>query len=780
MASRIHFARNELSMADGWTIVVRGLVQGVGFRPTVWQIAHSIGLKGNVRNTSKGVAIELLCSLDMRDRFVAALKSGLPALARIDSIECLPLAFAVEPDDFVILASQTSGPVSASIVADAMICEACASEIRDPENRRHGHAFANCTQCGPRLTVVHRIPYDRSNTAMSGFAMCDLCRADYENPANRRFHAEPIACPHCGPQLWLEAAPCISSHSGDAIQTAGDLLLAGHIVAIKGLGGFHLACRADDPHPIARLRLAKSRSEKPLAVMARDLNAIRMFAECSDSEAQLLASRSGPIVLLRKHRDNGIAPMVAPGQNRIGVMLPTTPLHALLMDHVDLPLIMTSANAGGEPQCTTNEDARLLLGTAADAVLLHDRDIVTRVDDSVVRLDSIGPTMIRRARGHAPEPFRMPTALLNDTCVFAAGADIKSSIAFATNGEVTVSQHLGDLDEPKVREAYHQAVHLYASMFERRPDVVAVDKHPNFVSSRIGEMFALETGARLVTVQHHHAHLAACMAENGLGNNPVLGVVLDGTGFGDYGTIWGGEFLVGNYSTFRRVAHFLPVPLIGGDRASLEPWRNGFAHLNAAFGGDFMEGEWADLPSVRKLAQRPLAPVRTVMASRKFSPLASSAGRLFDAAAYLIGIAPDQISYEGQAGMELEALAEPCMNEARSYACAQTGTVLEWRSLWTGLLDALKHGRDPALLAADFHLTLIEVLEAKATALCREGNLETVALTGGVFQNGLLLEGLGSRLAAGGLRVLVHHQFPANDGSIALGQAAVAICQDAR
>ncbi|MGX5851483.1 carbamoyltransferase HypF [Mesorhizobium sp. PL10] len=767
------------SGADGFLIRVRGLVQGVGFRPSVWQVATGLGLAGHVCNTSAGVTIALACSQSDCDAFILALNSNLPALARIDALHREPFLFAPPPGDFTILASEEAA-VSAAVVADAKICQACLADIRDPLNRRFGYAFANCTHCGPRFTIVRRIPYDRASTAMAAFSMCEACRAEYDNPGDRRFHAQPVACAGCGPRLWLETAPDVDGGEGDPLAVAAMLILSGHIVALKGLGGFHLACDAANEDAVVRLRRAKQRPAKPLALMARSIEDIRSVATCSDPEAALLDSSAGPIVLLEALADAALAPSVAPGQSSIGIMLPTTPLHALLMDAVRVPLVMTSANESGIPQCVTNTESRRLLGGGddelriADAVLLHDRDIVSRVDDSVIRLDRTGVSILRRARGFAPQPLRLRGFPDNGVSVFAAGADLKSAFGLAGNGEVLLSQHLGDLDEPETRAAYAHAVQLYADMFQRRPGIVAVDAHPQSVSAALGRALALETGARVVAVQHHHAHMASCMAENGWTAGPVLGVVLDGTGFGTDGTIWGGEFLAGTFSDVRRLAHFLPVPLIGGDRAAMEPWRNAFSHLHAAFGDDLWQSRWSSLDVIRRLAQRPVATTRSVMVARSLSPLSSSAGRLFDAAAHVIGMAPERMGYEGQTGMELEALAAPAMAGARAYGVTVCGAVLHWDGLWRGLLDDLLDGADAASLAACFHATLIATITERAIALCSSERLEAVALTGGVFQNRLLLEGVHDRLSAAGLSMLVHNVIPANDGGIALGQAAVA------
>lgn len=765
-------------MAGGWRIRVAGLVQGVGFRPTVWQVATGLGIAGRVRNTAAGVTIEIAGGEGTRDDFLQALRAALPPLARIDTLTVEPCEVAENPAGFEIAESE-GGAVSAAIVADAMLCPACAADIADPGNRRFRYAFTNCTHCGPRLSIIRRIPYDRAHTAMAAFPMCSRCAEEYANPADRRYHAEPIACADCGPKLWLETAPGVKEPDPDPLEAAARLILDGRIVAIKGLGGFHLACLAGSEESVQRLRQRKRRPSKPLALMVGHLEQGRRIARIDEAEAGWMGSRQGPILLLAKRDDAPLAPSVAPRQDRIGIMLPTTPLHALLMERVAEPLVMTSANEAGFPQCIENEEARALLGSIADALLLHDRDILARVDDSVVRLDRTGPTVIRRARGFAPEPFCLPAALSGPASVFAAGADMKAAFAFAGAGTATLSQYLGDLDTPETRMAYEKAASLYASIFERKPALVAVDSHPSYASGTLGRALAAAWEAPVLTVQHHHAHLASCLAENGWAGGQALGVILDGTGYGADGTIWGGEFLAGDYAGFERLDHFPAVALIGGDRAALEPWRNAFAHLLAAFGPDALAGRWRTLDCIRALQARDGPALRSILEARRLSPLSSSAGRLFDAVAYILGIAPARLDYEGQAGMELEALAGGHMREAASLSVPPMVETRGWAGLWAELLDGLLDGQPAGLLAARFHHLLCDRVVQTAWTLCRGTGLQTVALSGGVFQNRLLLEGISEGLEKRGLTVLTHTRFPANDGGIALGQAAIA-CHAAR
>ena len=762
-----------------WRIQVRGLVQGVGFRPFVWKLAREFGLPGTVRNTPEGVVVDLLADFESRDRFLVKLREGQPKLARIDHISVAPAEIQNRPTDFTILES-LEGNAATAVTPDAAICPDCAREVLDPSKRRFGYAFANCTQCGPRLTIVRKIPYDRANTAMAKFPMCVECEAEYGNPADRRFHAEPIACGKCGPKLWLEnPGGRIATRPGTEIEALALLLRAGQIVALKGLGGFHIACLAGNESAVSELRRRKRRDAKPFALMGLSLGQIGNLVRISDAEAEALSSPVGPIVLLRAHAASNVAPSVAPRQDHIGFMLPTTPLHLLLLSAVGEALVMTSANESGQPQFIDNESARRELFGIADAILFHDRDIENRVDDSVVRIDAPGPSILRRARGHAPAPLLLPGFLSAKSPVFASGADIKSAFCLAGSGEAVLSQHMGDLDEPDTYREYERSVGLYLDLLESRPEIVACDMHPSYRSSDFARRLATKLNAELMPVQHHHAHLAACMAENGSDNSRTLGIILDGAGYGPDGAIWGGEFLIGNYLGFEREAHFLPVPLLGGDKASTEPWRNAYAHLRLALGSGFTGGEYRDLPVMRMLSKRPDVLLEAMMSNPRLAPLSSSAGRLFDAFSYVIGAASEQISYEGQTGMELEALAGPLMDQAEAYPVVlpDPGLPIRWDALWVSALEDVRNGMPVGLMAARFHKALVEVLSKKAARICERSRLDRAALSGGVFQNRLLLEGVHFALTLSGIEVLVHNKTPANDGGVALGQAAVAIAR---
>ncbi len=766
----------------GRKVRVRGLVQGVGFRPHVWRLAGAMGLAGQVLNDGAGVEIEVWGEAGALDRFTDRLRHDGPPLARIDSVCAEPLDGAAPWSDFRIVAS-AAGAVSTGIVPDAATCPACLAEITDPADRRCGYPFANCTHCGPRLSIVLAIPYDRANTSMRAFGLCDACAAEYADPADRRFHAQPNACPVCGPRLWLEDAdgpvPC-----DDPLAEAAARLKAGAIVAIKGIGGFHLACDATDAAAVAALRRRKRRAARPLAVMARDLAGIARYCTVSAAEAALLCSPAAPIVVL----DNcgaSLAPQVAPGQARTGFMLPYTPLHHLLMARLDGPVVLTSGNVSGEPQAIANGRARDRLAGIADFWLMHDRDIVNRLDDSVMRIDRTGPQVLRRARGLAPEPIPLAPRFAGAPPVLAMGGELKAAFCLIRGGEAIPSQHLGDLENAATYEDYRQALSLYRSLFRFTPEIVAVDRHPDYLSAGWGRALVAETGARLIEVQHHHAHLASCLAEHGVapGQDRSVGVILDGLGIGDDGTVWGGEILVGGYGGFRRAGHLLPVAMPGGARCMTEPWRNAVAHLGAALGRDW-RAAITDTALDRMLAGKATGVIEQMIRSGLNAPLSSSAGRLFDAVAAAVGLCAERQHYEGQAAMEMEALALPHLAGAEAYpvACADVGgvRVLTWAPMWRALLGDLRRGAGQGEMAARFHLGLAAALAGAAAGIARAEAVSRVVLSGGVMQNRVLLEQLHGRLTGAGLEVLTQARVPANDGGLALGQAAIASVAGAR
>ena len=773
---------DAINQLKGVSIRVRGLVQGVGFRPTVWRLAKRFGLTGDVGNDSEGVLIRAFGHPTVIVEFEVALASEAPPLARIDLIEKASLA-GKAPPDFRIVASR-GGAVTTGVVPDAATCAECVADIRDPSNRRYRYPFTNCTHCGPRLSIFRAIPYDRASTSMAAFEMCPKCIAEYRDPSNRRFHAQPNACPVCGPKVWLEEPDgrhkLIEPHR-DAIEAAAALIDSRAIVAIKGIGGFHLACDARNADTVARLRERKHRTHKPFALMARDLTMIHEYAKLSDTERALLEQPTAPIVLLDQ-KENGakLAPGIAPAQSTLGFMLPYTPLHHLLFEDVSHPLVMTSGNRSDEPQCIANDDASARLAGIADAFLMHDRDIVNRLDDSVARVMAGKPRVMRRARGYAPSPLPLPQGFDRAPPILAMGAELKSTFCLLGKGRAIVSQHMGDQEEAATHADYRANLKLYQEIFRFEPELIAVDAHPEYHSTQWGQSIAREAGLPVETVHHHHAHVAAVLAEHGLPleTGPVIGIALDGLGLGEKGELWGGEFLLADYRSCRRVAAFTPVALIGGAKAMREPWRNALAHLHTCLGWERVEKLYSDVEIIQRLKQKSVAAALQMMERGLNTPPSSSAGRLFDAVAAMLGICFDAASYEGQAAIELEALAAPAMGRA---AEGYRGTLVEgdparldWTPLWCGILEDLAAAIDAPLIAARFHLGLAETLAETATAFAQKNGCKTIVLCGGVFQNKLLLEATIEALGAHAIEVLAPSLFPAGDGAISLGQAAIA------
>jgi hydrogenase maturation protein HypF len=769
----------------GELIRVRGLVQGVGFRPTVWRIAKACGLMGEVLNDGEGVLIRAWGASSDLDRFCRELREQCPPLARIDALERAPLGDPPGGADFRIVESQ-GGEVRTGVVADAATCPACRRELFDPGDRRYRYPFINCTHCGPRLSIVERIPYDRSNTSMAPFRMCPACLAEYRDPADRRFHAQPNACPVCGPRVWLQDSAgrrleALPPKSVDAVEAASRLLWEGRILAVKGIGGFHLACDACNAGAVAELRRRKRRFAKPFALMGRDLGVIRRYCQVSEQEADLLASSAAPIVLLDADGPQAVAPDVAPGQTTLGFMLPYSPLHHLLLADWDRPLVMTSGNLSEEPQCVDNREATERLGSLADILLLHDRAIVNRVDDSVVRIMDGAPRLLRRARGYAPGTILLPAGFAEGPPILALGGELKSTICLMEDGRAVLSQHLGDLEDARTAREYERTIALYRDLFRLEPRVLAVDLHPDYRSTRLGQEWAARDGLELAAVQHHHAHIAAVLLDNGwsLEGGPVLGIALDGLGYGADGTIWGGEFLQADYRGFERLGWLKPTPMPGGVKAILEPWRSTYAHLRQHLGWEAAQARYGRLELFAWLGGQSLGVLDRMMQAGINAPMSSSCGRLFDAVAAALGLCREGISYEGQAAIELEAVARQAWPPASGYpfAIAEAsggGRMLDPAPMWTSLLDDLAAGTAPALVAARFHRGLADAVTELATQLAHGLGLEMVALSGGVFQNRTLFEALSAGLRTRGLRVLAHRQVPTNDGGVAFGQAAVA------
>ncbi len=739
-------------MSEARRIRVRGQVQGVGFRPFVWSIARREGLRGRVLNDAEGVLVYAAGPGAALDRLERALATEAPPLARVDAVEPGPWA----PEDLAAgFEIAASGPAGAEtrIAPDAATCPACLAEIRDPGARRFGYPFTNCTHCGPRFTIIEGLPYDRAKTTMAPFEMCPACRAEYTDPGDRRFHAQPVACPDCGPRAWLERDGV--EIAGAAVALAAAALAAGEIVAIKGLGGFHLACDATDAEAVARLRARKRRPAKPLALMGT-AEMIAAQAEVSAQEWSLLREPAAPIVLLRR-AGAALPEALAPGQAALGWMLPYTPLHHLLLDAVGRPLVMTSGNLSGEPQVIGNQEARDKLAGFADAMLMHDREIARRLDDSVERVTAAGPMVIRRARGRVPGTLPLPPGFEDAGQVLALGGQMKAAICLTKNGQALLGHHLGELDEALTWEAFQQALADYGALFNHRPERVAVDLHPGYRATQAGEAMGLP----LTRVQHHHAHLASVLGENGWARDagPVAGIILDGLGLGPDGTIWGGEVLVGDYGGFERVGWLKPAPLAGGDAANREPWRNALVRLDAAGLSDRADAMMPD---------RPRALLRQAVAAGVNAPLASSAGRLFDAFAFALGLAPGRMSYEAEAGMALEAAATG-VSVAGGWPFAVRGGEIDpgpmWRA-WAGAQVPV------GTAAAMFHEGLAAAFAGVARAEVETGRARAVALSGGVLQNAVLQAALLRHLD--GLPVLLHHGVPAGDGGLALGQALVA------
>lgn len=765
------------------SIRVRGVVQGVGFRPFIWHLATALGITGSVWNDAEGVIIEAWGSPEALEQFRQQIMTQPPPLARIDRIECCEFPALISPPAFTITAS-TNGSGDAAITPDAATCPACLADINTPSSRHFHYPFTSCTHCGPRLSIVRTTPYDRCNTSMAPFTMCPTCQSEYDDPANRRFHAQTHACPACGPQIWLEerSGHHVNGATGyDAIVIAASLLKQGRIIAIKGIGGIQLAVDAGNAEAVTRLRSRKKREGKAFALMGRDISSIACHADINGAEQQQLSAPSTPIVLLKRKAHNGqLADAIAPGQSRLGFMLPNTPLHHLLMAQMDHPIVLTSGNRSDEPQCTDNNDARNRLGDIADYLLLHNRDIVNRLDDSVVAVMADKPRMIRRARGYAPAPILLHHSFEHCAPVLAMGGELKSSFCQLNDGKATLSQHIGDLENATTSSDYLHMQKLYRQMFDFTPECIAIDQHPDYFSSRIGAELATQSALPLLTVQHHHAHMAAIMAENQLSLDckPVLGVSLDGLGLGADGTLWGGEFLLADYHHYKRLASFQPVAMPGGTQAIREPWRNCFAHLHACGWSD-ISSRFANTGIIRFLHTQPLPLLHRMIENSINTPLSSSCGRLFDAVAAALGICREQILYEGEAAIELETVARTAWHDSiAAYPwrldAYQSLQIIDWSPMWQALLDDLQRNTPTAEIAARFHRTLNCAICTLALQLCHRHAVNTVVLCGGAFQNRLLLESVADDLSAKKIRILMAGQTPLNDGGLALGQAAIA------
>ena len=760
--------QNGMSNLKNATLHITGIVQGVGFRPFIYNLAKSHGLKGWVRNTSSGVYIEVEGLEETILIFTREIIEKAPALSSIDRFET-SFGAITGYETFEILNSESASSDFVPISPDIAICPDCRDELMNRADRRYRYPFINCTNCGPRFTIIQDIPYDRVHTSMAAFTMCPECAAEYVDPSNRRFHAQPVACHSCGPRVWIEdKISKISEYVGElAIQHARQLLSGGKIVAIKGLGGFHLACDAKNSTAVTTLRQRKLRVEKPFAVMMPDIETIKKYCHISDEESQLLESPAHPIVLLQRKSGTSIINEVAPKQNTLGVMLPYTPLHILLLEkeegYSDV-FVMTSGNLSDEPICTQNEDARQRLQNLADVFLMHDRDIHIRTDDSVMRIHEKKVFPIRRSRGYAPFPVRLPIKVPH---LLAVGGELKDTFCITNKDYAFLSHHIGDLENYETLKSFGEGVEHFERLFRVIPEAIACDLHPNYLSTRYSMERAERLNIPLVSVQHHHAHIASLMAEKNLdGSHPVLGVAFDGTGYGDDGVIWGGEFLISDYSTYHRAAHLQYFPLPGGDISIRRPSRIALSLLYS-LGLDWEES----LATHTDLCEAERTMLYHQLDKKINTPITSSIGRLFDAVSSLAGVC-QRVNYEGQAAIELENLADP--EEKHLYEFDLSNGVINPKPVIESVISDMKSGIPVNRISAKFHNGLASIVADICGKICKENDLMEVALSGGVWQNLTLLEKTSRLLEGNGLIVYLHNKVPANDGGLALGQALIA------
>ena len=769
---------------QGLRVHITGIVQGVGFRPFVYNLATRHNLKGWVKNTSAGVDIEVDGNQESLDLFLQQLRDEAPPLSRIDEF----LASFQPANGFgslEILHSEAVEGAFQPISPDVSICPDCLGELFDPNDRRYRYPFINCTNCGPRFTIIKDIPYDRPKTTMALFPMCPDCEREYKDPSDRRFHAQPVACPVCGPKIWLETKEERGKIvEGEAIAQACHLLTQDKIVAIKGLGGFHLACDATNAGAVTELRNRKLRVDKPFAIMMPDIETVEQHCLVSDSERELLVSSARPIVLLKRKPESNIVEEVAPKQDWIGVMLPYTPLHYLLFadqnSHFSA-LVMTSGNLSEEPIATNNDEARERLAGLADAFLFHNRDIHIRCDDSVVRIFDHGQWTIdhdsssivnrllsiypiRRSRGYSPFPVKLP---MDAPQLLAAGSELKNTFCITNKSYAFLSHHIGDMENYETLRSFEQGVEHFEKLFRVKPEAIAYDLHPNYLATRYALERAEYENLPAVGVQHHHAHIAACMAEHGLdGSQPIIGMAFDGTGYGEDGAIWGGEILIADYKTYRRRFHLAYFPLPGGDAAIKKPARTALALLwSLGLGWD------KRLSPVAEFTERDQVILHAQLERKINTPMTSSMGRLFDSAAALAGVR-QQVNYEGQAAIEFEALADP--SEAGRYSFGLDQDKIQVRSAIEALIKDVIAGVHRSKISAQFHNGLAACVFEICLKIRSETGIDEVALSGGVWQNITLLGRTLSLLEKGGFRVYIHREVPANDGGLSLGQAIIA------
>ena len=780
------------------SISVRGIVQGVGFRPFVYGLAVEHNLKGWVCNTSEDVKIEVEGEAQAIEQFKLELAIKAPPLAHIENI-----TIGYHPPrgykKFEIRHSQAQEGKYQLISPDIATCRACLGELLNPEDRRYRYPFTNCTNCGPRFTIIEDMPYDRPKTTMRHFRMCPQCQAEYDNPLDRRFHAQPNACPKCGPQVELLDNQGYAVSTSDAIAAASQLLKAGKIVAIKGLGGFLLACDATNDTVVKALRQRKKRPSKPFAIMVATVDEAKKHCYVSPEEENLLASPQSPIVLTRWREDSSVARQVAPNLRFLGIMLPYTPLHHILLRDTGLPLVMTSGNLSEEPIARDNDEALRRLSGIADYFLVHNRDIYSRYDDSVAIVERGTSQLVRRARSYAPYPIRLPFEARQ---VLGCGAEEKNTFCLTKDNYAFVSQHIGDMENMETLEHFDSTISLYKRLFHIEPEIVAHDLHPDYLATKYARELG-ESGMKLVPVQHHHAHIASCMVDNGL-ESPVIGVAFDGTGLGADGNIWGGEFLVADYSSFNRAGHLEYLPLPGGEAAIKRPYRTAIGYILTLLGEDaldaviaspdFIGAKQSGLASIAQVSEVEIEVIKRQIERKINSPLTSSMGRLFDAISALLSIR-GEIDYEGQAAVELEmaayssVIARPVPSKARELDEAISDTqesypyqvvedkgirIVHLKDILSSVIEELRQGVSRGRISVKFHNTVARMTNEMCHLIAGEIGISQVALSGGVFQNRLLLRKTVSLLEGSGLRVFTHRQVPCNDGGISLGQAIIA------
>jgi len=741
-----------------------GIVQGVGFRPFIYRLAVRQGLAGFVQNRPDGVLVEVEGTPPAIDSFFSSVSRELPPLANITGVASSEIAVTGDTE-FKIIISNNEGQGDVHIAPDSAVCADCLKELFDPACRRFRYPFINCTNCGPRLTIINDIPYDRVHTSMACFLLCPQCRTEYENPGNRRFHAEPNACPVCGPQLELRDADGEIIPCEDPVERAIELIAAGNVLAIKGLGGFHLCVDATSDEAVKKLRSRKYREEKPLAIMVRDIEQARLIAEINDEEKALLSSVQRPIVLLKKKKNDRISTFVAPFVSSLGIMLPYAPLHYLLLENKLLALVMTSANQVDEPICISNREAQNRLKGIADYFLVHNRDILVRCDDSIAFVTGGKPQLLRRSRGYAPRPLILKESF---PAVLALGPQLKTTQCILKDNFAFLSPHIGDMETPQARDFFHESVALMKRITQSDPQIIACDYHPAYYSTQAAQELK---EVRIVHVQHHHAHIVSCMAENQI-DGDVIGLAMDGTGFGLDGNAWGGEFLIANLTQFQRFGHLQYFVLPGGQKAIHEPWRIGVSLLRQAYGQ-----AWPEIASRLKLTpdQTNFELLDKIIETRLNSPLSSGMGRLFDGVAAIMGLRR-RVSFEGQAAMELEAKAksagvvlpfEILRNPDESY-------ILDVSAAIRAIVENMFSGKSIEEIASVFHSTLAAAFAAMSFEMRKLTGNNRVALSGGCFQNRVLLEGTVAELKKNSFDVYYHSQVPANDGGVSLGQAVIA------